>query len=51
MTPLIDWVEKSTAPGEMVTWRVDATGKRLDSRPSCAYPREAKPKDNTFVCE
>lgn len=50
MTPLIDWVEADTAPAQMETWRVDEAGNRLDSRPSCAYPLEARPSGDNFEC-
>ncbi len=43
MTPLMDWVEKSVAPAQMIGARM-ADGKVLRSRPLCPYPQVAKYK-------
>ena len=48
MTALIEWVEQDRAPQMLETWHQD---RRLEPRPSCAYPAEALPnRTGTLVC-
>jgi hypothetical protein len=56
MTPLVDWVERGTAPDRLVA-SLRQDGKTIRSRPLCAYPAVAKfteggNKDDaaSFVC-
>jgi feruloyl esterase len=56
MTPLVDWVERGTAPDRLVA-SLKQDGKTIRSRPLCGYPAVAKfteggNKDDaaSFVC-
>jgi len=50
MTPLVEWVEGGHAPEQIEVWRQTGDGARTDSRPLCAYPKEALPDDGRLVC-
>jgi Tannase and feruloyl esterase len=56
MTPLVEWVERGTAPDRLVA-TLRQEGKTIRSRPLCAYPTVAKLTDGgnkddagSFVC-
>ena len=40
VTPIVDWVEKGTAPERLIGSRVEE-GKTLRTRPLCPYPEVA----------
>jgi hypothetical protein len=44
LAALESWVEKDQAPAQLLTTKLDATGKPLWSRPVCAWPTVAKLK-------
>ncbi len=50
ITPLIDWVEKGTAPVQFDTWNERIPGDRSNIRPTCAYPLRAHPHNDGFIC-
>ena len=43
VTPIVDWVEKGTAPGKLIGARVEG-GKTARTRPLCPYPEVARYK-------
>jgi hypothetical protein len=56
ITPLVDWVERGTAPDRLIA-SLRQEGKTIRSRPLCAYPTVAKLTDGgnkddaaSFVC-
>jgi feruloyl esterase len=42
-TPLVEWVEKGTAPGSLMAART-SEGKSVRTRPLCPYPEVARYK-------
>ena len=50
MTPLVEWVEAGHAPDQIDVWRQSGSGVRTDTRPLCAYPKEAWSDDSGLVC-
>jgi pimeloyl-ACP methyl ester carboxylesterase len=50
LTPLVEWVERGTAPEKIVSARI-VSGKEVRTRPLCPYPQVAKYKGTGSIDE